>query len=154
NGAINGNTISGNSAGDGILIDLSNSQAPGFQINDNTAINGNAGSGIAIELDNAPLTDLVIDNNTITGNTQGDGIDLDATNSNVDGSITNNEINQNAGNGVSLTGNATPAFVAANGGPLMLDFLSVDPATGVPNKIDGNTISNNTGGSGILVTLP
>lgn len=151
---INENTISGNTSGDGIFVNLTNTPVPQLTIDDNPAVNANSGNGINVNLNNAPIADLSINDNMVNGNTGSSGVIVNSTDSNVEGQITGNQVSNNSGGGLTFTATASPAFVTANGGPLTFDFQSINPLTGRSNGINNNTISNNTGGSGILAALP
>ncbi|MFN0196127.1 MAG: Calx-beta domain-containing protein [Planctomycetaceae bacterium] len=165
NVTINGNTISSNTGGDGILYQMNNaSLTNGLAITNNSAINSNAGRGVAFVLDNGShVAGLLLDTNTIQSNTVGSGVLFDQDNSNVAGSIKNNTIsNHAAGYGVeftptSSTGNAnidlaefTKNTITGNGlGGVKVnvpDSTTSNPvSTTFDARIEDNDINNNLG---------
>ncbi|MFN0196125.1 MAG: hypothetical protein ACKVT0_05225 [Planctomycetaceae bacterium] len=134
NGIMSLSTFSGNTGGSGIVIDLTDSDAPNFQIVENTDISDNDENGIVVRLNNSPLTGLTISDNfnldngnLIEGisNNGLNGILIDIT----DSKLTDLEINDN--------------FIDANQGGDGVSFVVTD--SDIEGMIDGNTITNNTG---------
>ncbi len=153
NSNVRQNNLVGNATGDGLLFNLQHTPVNDLAITDNGGINGLAGSGIRFDLESSPLTELNISGNNIAGNAAGDGVSFNIADSNVEGRITSNQIANNSRHGVSINATASDAFVAGNGGPLLVDFQSTDPVTGVQNTISANTITGNIGGAGLNADL-
>lgn len=132
-----------------------------------TGIANNGLDGIRFNLNNSSLTNLVMDNNQIESNGTtgvGHGVNFESVvNSDITGTrIWNNEITGNQGDGVRIV---NPDTIATD---LVLSFSNntIDTNTGsgvnlsvVANaqnlrvSMDTNSISGNTGGPGVNVTL-
>ena len=173
---ISGSTITDTtlSGEEGILLNLRNTEAPSFSISDNVEI-----KGIQVDLDNSPvdglsirnnafidsssidgigftavgslLTDVRVEGNTIRGDgaNGGAGISWNLSDGNFDGFVADNTIIDTLADGLLVTPLASDAFVAENGGPLLLSFTG----RGISNNTFTNTSASNAG-AGLQFDLP
>ncbi|MEX1233004.1 MAG: inverse autotransporter beta domain-containing protein [Planctomycetaceae bacterium] len=134
NGIVTLSSFSENTGGSGLTIDLTDSDAPNFQIVSNTNISANDENGIVIRLNNSPLTGLTISDNF-----------------NLDGANLIEGISGNGLNGILFDINDSKLtdlvvddnFIDDNNGGDGINFTDTD--SDIEGMISGNTITNNSG---------